>query len=332
MDFIGQTISAIKVIDGALVVIDPKSGMQAVTEKVFGLIEENKKPMFCVMNKMDQENVDYQGAIENLKDKFSLNLIPLFLPIGEGENFKGIIDVLQNVSYLYKDDSGAGTMTEIEDAEKAGIESVSSTMVESIIETDDELLDKYLNGEDIDPKSIKKVLKKAVISGKVIPVFAVSSAKNIGIDILMDYINDLLPSPLEAGAVTANNIDSGDSVEVEPSPDGTPFAFVFKNLADPYIGKLSVFRIFSGTFQVGNSYYISGTDTAHKFSNLLKLQGKNQSEVNTATCGDIVAVSKITDISSDDTISATDTHLGMGKPQYPGTYLSKGCNACKQRR
>ena len=317
MDFIGQTISTIKIIDGALLVIDPKSGMQAVTEKIIGILEESKKPLFCVMNKMDQENVDYQGAIDNLKKRFGLNLIPITLPIGEGENFSGVIDALRNLSYSYKDTSGSGTKSELDEASKANLEAVSGSMVESIIETDDALLDKYLNGEEIDAKSINNVLKKAVLSGKVVPVFATSSAKNIGIDILMDYINDLLPSPLETVPVVAKDIDTEEINEIKPSTEGPPLAFVFKNMADPYIGKLSVFRIFSGTFNVGGSYYISGSKNTHKFSNLLKLQGKNQSEVSSATCGDIVAVSKITDIYSDDTLSSSDKPLILDKPDYP---------------
>jgi len=317
MDFIGQTISAIKIIDGALLVIDPKSGMQAVTEKIIGMIEESKRPLFCIMNKMDQENVDYQGAVNNLKDKFGLNLVPITLPIGEGENFSGVIDVLQNVSYTYKDNSGKGTKSSLDDAAKSKVEDISGSMVESIIETDDELLDKYLNGEEIDVKSINNVLKKAVLSGKVVPVFATSSAKNIGIDILMDYINDLLPSPLEIMPLKAKDINSEDAVDVEPQAEGAPLAFVFKNMADPYIGKLSVFRIFSGTFNVGGTYFISGSKNTHKFSNLLKLQGKNQSDLSSATCGDIVAVSKITDIYSDDTLSSSEKPLVLDKPQYP---------------
>jgi elongation factor G len=317
MDFIGQTISTIKIIDGALLVIDPKSGMQAVTEKIIGILEESKKPLFCVMNKMDQENVDYQGAIDNLKERFGLNLVPITLPIGEGENFSGVIDALQNLSYSYKDSSGSGKKSQLDDASKANLEAVSGSMVESIIETDDTLLDKYLNGEEIDAKSINNVLKKAVLSGKVVPVFATSSAKNIGIDILMDYINDLLPSPLEAVPVSAKEINTEEIVEIKPSAEGPPLAFVFKNMADPYIGKLSIFRIFSGTFNVGGSYFISGSKNTHKFSNLLKLQGKNQSEVSSATCGDIVAVSKITDIYGDDTLSSSEKPLILDKPDYP---------------
>lgn len=317
MDFIGQTISTIKIIDGTLLVIDPKSGMQAVTEKIFGIIEENKKPLFCVMNKMDQENIDYQGAIDNLKDQFGLNLVPITLPIGEGESFNGVIDALQNVSYTYKDDVGIGIKAALDDAAKANLEAISGTMVESIIETDDALLDKYLNGEEIDAKSINNVLKKAVLSGKVVPVFATSSAKNIGIDILMDYVNELLPSPLEVMPVRAKELGSEEFVEIKPDTGGASLAFVFKNMADPYIGKLSVFRIFSGTFNVGGSYFISGSKNTHKFSNLLKLQGKNQADVSSATCGDIVAVSKITDIYSDDTLSSSEKQLIIDKPDYP---------------
>ncbi|MDD3818494.1 MAG: elongation factor G [Actinomycetota bacterium] len=317
MDFIGQTQAAIKVIDSALLVVDAKSGVQAPTELVIELLDKNPRPAFFILNKLDLENIDYFKVINDIKNEYNLNLVPITAPVDSGENFSGIIDILQNQAYHYKDKNPSGTKTSINENIKDKIENYHNELIESIIvETDDELLNKYLNGEKISNDVINNVFKQAVVKGKVIPVFAVSATKNIGIDILMDYINYLLPSALDIQPIKARDLKEDKEVEIKPSPDGPPLAYVFKTMADPYIGKLSIFRIFSGTFKVNNSYYISSSQKTYKFTNLFKLQGKNQIEIDEASCGDIVAVSKIMDILNDDTISTQEQPLKIPPTEY----------------
>jgi len=206
---------------------------------------------------------------------------------------------------------------------KENVETRHNELIESIIETDDELLNKYLEGEKISDTLLNDVLKNAVISGKVIPAFAVSSGKNIGIDILMDYINTLLPSPLDIKPLKPIDLKNNSEVDIKPSPEGPVLAYVFKTMADPYIGKLSIFRIFSGTIKLNESYYISSSEKTYKFTNLFKLQGKNQIDISEASCGDIVAVSKIMEIMNDDTISAQDHPLKLPAGEYFSPTLLK---------
>jgi elongation factor G len=323
LDFIGQTMEAIKVIDGAMLLFDPKASIQAVTEKIIEEIEKKNTPVYCIMNKMDQENIDYLAAIENIKKNFSTPLVPFTLPVGEGEKFNSVIDILNKSSYVYKQDSKTGTRTEIAPDIIGEVESRYNELVESIVENDEELLEKYLDGEEIDPEKLSEVLKKAVFEKALIPVFSISASKNIGIDILMDYINTLFPSPLDYKEIKAREISSGNEIAIPVSDNSALCAYVFKTMADPYIGKLSVFRIFSGTMKPNNNYFVSGSKNSYKFSNLLKIHGKNQYEITDAGCGDIVAVAKITEIQTDDTICNTDKTIELEKIIYPEPIFPK---------
>lgn len=323
MDFIGQTQAALKVIDSTLVVIDAKTGVQAPTELTIELISKNPRPVFFILNKIDLENIDYSKIVEDIKKEYKLNLVPITVPVNSGENFSRIADILQNQTYEYKDKDSPGTKVATDDNIKDRIESHHNELVESIIETDDELLNKYLEGEKISDEVISEVLKKAVSSGKVVPVFAVSADRNIGIDILMDYINSLLPSAVDIKPLKVKDLKNDSETEVKPAPDGSILAYVFKTMADPYIGKLSIFRIFSGTIKVNESYYISSSQKTYKFANLFSLQGKNQNDINEASCGDIVAVSKIMDILNDDTISTQDQPLKIAETEYFSPTLPK---------
>ncbi|MCX6346925.1 MAG: GTP-binding protein, partial [Actinobacteria bacterium] len=311
LDFIGQTMEAIQVIDGALLLFDPKASIQAVTEKIIEELNKKNTPVFCVLNKMDQENIDYLKAIENIKRNFSAPLVPFTIPIGDGENFNGIVDILKKTAYTYKADSKTGVKIELEPNLKETAESKYNSLVQDVVENDEVLLEKYLNGEEIDIENLNNVLKRSVINRSIIPVFVISSGKNIGIDILMDYINTLMPSPLEAFKRNVTEINSKNQVEIDPSSEKQLSAYVFKT------------RIFSGVMKPGLNYFVSGPKNSFKFSNLLKIQGKTQSEIHEAAVGDIVAVAKITDISIDNTISNPDNPLEMDKVMYPEPIFPK---------
>jgi len=323
MDFIGQTQSAIKVSDSVLMVIDAKTGIQAPTELSMELLSKESRPIFFILNKMDLENIDFSGLVEDIKKEYKLNLVPITIPVNSGEGFSRIVDIFQNQAYEYKDKNYSGSKIPTDDKIKENVETRHNELIESIIETDDELLNKYLEGEKISDTLLNDVLKNAVISGRVIPAFAVSAGKNIGIDILMDYINTLLPSPLDIKPLKPIDLKNNSEVDIKPSPEGPVLAYVFKTMADPYIGKLSIFRIFSGIIKLNENYYISSSEKTYKFTNLFKLQGKNQIDISEASCGDIVAVSKIMEIINDDTISTQDHPLKLPAGEYFSPTLLK---------
>jgi len=320
-DLVGQSQSAIKVSDSILMVIDTKSGIQAPTEIILEQLSADLRPMFMVLNKMDLENIEFHKTVEEIKSTYGLNLVPITIPGNTGEDFSKIIDILQNRAYEYKAGSFQGTATDIDGSMKDRVDSAHNDLVESIVETDDELLNKYLEGEKIDEGLLSGILKKAVVSGEVIPVFAISAARNFGVDILMDYINNLLPSPLDIPPVRVTV--KGEEKEVKPSPDGPVLAYVFKTMADPYIGKLSIFRVFSGTIKTGDSLTLASSGKTLKFSSLFKLQGKKQVEISQASCGEIASVSKLMDIENDDTIYANGDPALIEKVDYIQPTLPK---------
>jgi elongation factor G len=322
-DFIGQSQSTIKVSDSILMIIDAKSGIQASSEFIIEEILENPKPMFIVLNKMDLENIDFFKSVEQLKNNYKLNLVPITIPVETGEEFSQLIDILQNKAYKYSDENFQGSKTEISDSIKGRVDSYHNELIESIVETDDELLNKYLEGEKIDDKILSSILKKAVVSGDVIPVFAISAGKNFGVDLLMEYINGLLPSAVDIPPIKSRSLADKSEKEIKPSPEGPLLSYVFKTMADPYIGKLSILRIFCGTIRTGESYRISSEEKPVKIGNLFRLQGKNQIDINEATCGDIVAIPKITVILNDDTISSADYPMEIDKTQYRESMLPR---------
>ncbi len=322
IDFIGQPFAALKVTDSVLLLVDPRSPSQAATERVIRVIKDRKIPSFCVMNKLDQENIDFLKTVEDMKDNYDLNLVPITIPADVGEKFDTVIDLLKNKGYQYSQEEFKGKEGPVSESRQDEAQNFHNELIESIVETDDELLNKYLEGEKIDNSAIAKNFKKAVLEGKVIPVFSISTGKNFGIDILMDYINELLPQALERPPLVANKTDESQT-EVKPSQDSPVCAYVFKTMADPYIGKLSVFRVFSGEIKPGNTYFVSGAEKSFKFSNIFKLQGKEQTEIEQAGCGDIAAVSKIMEISNDDTISTEENQLKIPKVEYPNPTLPK---------
>jgi elongation factor G len=302
-------------------VLDAKSGIQAPTEIILEQLQEHTRPMIMVLNKMDLENIEFLRTVDEIKDTYGLNLVPITMPGNTGEDFSKVIDILQNQGYDYKDGDFKGSKTDTSDSLKDQVEEAHNALVESIVETDDELLNKYLEGEKIDEGLLSGILKKAVVSGEVIPVFAVSASKNFGVDILMDYINNLLPSPMDTPPIKAKVKD--EETEIEPSADGPVLAYVFKTMADPYIGKLSIFRIFSGTLKAGSSFMTTSSSKALKFSNMFKLQGKQQIETSSATCGEIVAVSKLMEIENDDTIYSNGDEISIEKVAYMQPTLPK---------
>ncbi|MBM3705865.1 MAG: elongation factor G, partial [Actinobacteria bacterium] len=276
-----------------------------------------------IINKLDQENVNYFSSTDEIKISTGLNIVPITIPLVEGEKFTSVIDLLQNQQFNYREGSFQGQKSDVDSSKKTDAENYHNSLVESIVETNDELLSKYLEGENIEQSSLNAVLKSAVTECKVIPAFAVSSGRNFGIDILMDYINSLLPSPLEIKPLKVKESGKNTEAEIKPSQDGPVVGYVFKTMADPYIGKMSVFRVFSGTIKTGASYHVSSTRNTYKFANLFKLQGKEQADLSEVTCGDITAVSKIMDISNDATISSPDRPLEMEKTVYPKPTLPK---------
>ena len=282
--------AAIRVADTAVILVSSVGGIEVQTSKAWEYAEHHNAPVSFVISKMDRENADFDKVLDDIKSQFSQNALPVFLPIGAGEKFTGIVDVLKGKAYTYKPD-GSGKCTEGEIPADMADDAATAreALVEAAVEMDDDLMEKYLEGETVSEADFERTLKKAIASKRIMPVFALSSTANIGVPQFMDFVADYFPSPVDIGAVEAEG-----GAKAEPKTDAPFAALCFKVMADAFVGKLSFIRVYSGTLssEGGNIYNIDkGED--ERISSFKQMTGKDGKDVKEVIAGDIVAIPKL---------------------------------------
>jgi len=325
--FYNETIFASKVSDSALFTIGAVLGVKGQTIKFADLIAENSIPSLIVVNKMDRERADFEKTINEMKDQLPLNPVVIQLPIGAEENFKGMVDLISGKAYLF-DSSGKGTLTEtdIPAAMADDVAMYREGLMESVAETDDELIEKFLEDGALEEEDLQAGLKKAVIAGEVSPVCVCSATLNYGTAAILDMINDYLPSPSELDPKTG--LDGDTEVELKPAVDAPFSAFVFKTMADPYAGRLTIFRVYSGTL-AGDSFYNANKKTNERFGSLFVIEGKGQTQVESAGPGMIVAVAKLKDTTTGDTLCTAENPVILAAPEPLAPVISYAVSAKK---
>ncbi|NOZ26585.1 MAG: elongation factor G [Chloroflexi bacterium] len=313
MDFIGEVISAVRVADAAIVVLDAVSGVEVGTEAVWAHADGRKLPRFAFINKMDRENASFEGAIAQLRDAFPGNFVPLQLPIGAEANFQGIVDLVEQKAYIGDSGEPSDVPAEMADA----VEEARVQLIEAAAESDDDLIMKYLEGEELTPDEIRRGLSIGVRDGSVIPVLCGSATKNVGVHALLKAIVDFLPSPLEAPKETAKILGSEEEVELTPDPAGPLAALAFKTVADPYVGKLTYFRVMSGTLKSDSRVYNSRTQQEERIGQLFTVRGKEQINVDEVIAGDLGAVAKLSHTLTGDTLCDQGTPLILEGMTFP---------------
>ena len=326
--FYNETIFASSVCDAAIFNIGAVLGVKGATLKFADLIAENRIPSMIVVNKMDRERADFSKTINEVKDRLPLNPALIQLPIGSEDNFKGLVDLISGKAYLF-DDQGKGTLTETEiPAEMADdVATHREGLMESIAETDDDLIEKFLEEGELSEDEMKIGLKKAVIAGEVSPVCVCSATLNRGTAAILDIINFYLPAPSDMGPKTALDA-KGAEVELQPTSDAPFSAFVFKTMADPYAGRLTIFRVYSGTLS-GDTFYNANKKTSERFGSLFVIEGKGQRQVDSAGPGMIVAVSKLKETTTGDTLCSADRPVVFTAPQPLAPVISYAVSAKK---
>ncbi len=312
-DFVGETYGALRASEGAILVIDASSGIEVGTEKAWKLLEKHKRPRFIFLNKMDKENINFDKLIGELKEAFGDKVFPFALPIGEAEKFKGFVNVRDEVAYRY--DGGVKSEIPLYEEEKISIIDIRESMMEKVAETDDLLLEKYFSGEPFTTEEIATGLRTAVGNGEIVPIFIGSAEKGIGLDYLLSVIDRYIPSPTDVGSVMGMK----DGEEVERKVDvNEPFsAIVFKTIIDPFVGKLSLFKVVSGKITKDTEVYNSSKDKTEKLGGLFVLRGKNQIEVSEIVAGDIGATSKLQFTETGDSLSDKSNHTVYKRISYP---------------
>ena len=312
-DFVGEVRAAIRVSEGAIIMVCAASGVEVGTEQVWAYSEEASLPRLIFVNKMDRENADFYRTVEELQSKFGSKCLPLQLPIGAHNDFQGIVDLLNMKSYI----GFPAKEAEIPSSLQAQTDSFREKVIEAAAETDDSLIEKYLGGEELSREEVSEGLRKAIVTGKITPILVGSALQNIGAALLLDAVYDYLPSPKEGEVVIAG--DSGKQAEqrIKPSQDAPLAALVFKTSADPYVGKLTYFRVYTGVIDSNSQVWNATRGEAERIGQLFTLKGKTQEPVAQLRAGDIGAVAKLGLTNTGDTLCSRDKPMKITPILFP---------------
>ena len=300
-NFFSDTKTCLQAADAAVVVIDAVDGIKVQTEQGWEFLDDFKLPRVIFINKMDRERGDFARTFAAAKEMFQPKPIILQLPIGAEAEFKGVVDLITQKAYIYGED-GKGKVSEIPADLKDEVAAEREALIENIAEADDALVERYLEGDSLSEEDLKNALRKGTLARTFVPVLCGSSTENIGIDLLMDFMVAAMPSPLDAAPKVGT--DPGTKKEIERRPDpAAPFsALVVKTITDPYAGRLTIFRVFSGSIGGDGSFYNSKKEVRERYNQLLVILGKEQKPIDGAGPGSIVAVAKLKETGTGDTL------------------------------
>jgi elongation factor G len=310
-DFVGEVKSAIRVADLALILIDAVSGVEVGTELVWNFADEQELPRMVVVNKMNRENASLDRALEALRAAFGQNFVPICLPIGVEGSFAGVVDLVNMQALM----GPKGERAEIPDGMLDQVEEARTVLIEAAAESDDELIMKYLEGEELTEKEIQQGLRAAILGGTAVPVLVTAATANLGTQALLDMLVAHAPSPVDRGAVTAQG--AGGEEQVEPNELAPLAALIFKTTADPYVGKLTYFRVYGGIAESDSRVYNSRAEEDERLGQLYVMRGKEQVPVPRLRAGDIGAVAKLTHTLTGDTLCDKGHPVSMPGPAFP---------------
>ena len=323
-DFVGDVMSALRVVDGAVIVADAVSGLEVGTEQAWEYCRERDLPRIVVVNRMDRENANFERTLEQLRETFGKCVVPVQVPIGSRDQYRGVVDLLDRKALMFGE-NGQVTEGEIPADLSDEVQSFADQLMESVAETDDELIIKYLDGTPLTHDEVIHGVHEGVRSGSIVPVISSAALANKGIGLLLDAITTFLPSPVEAGAI--NVTEEGKEVELPPDPDGPLAALVFKTLADPFIGKLTYFRVYSGTLKPDTQVWNATKEKDERIGTVMTMRGKNQDSVTAVPAGDIAAVAKLAVTSTGDTLGQKDRPLIVAPISFPEPVFSAAVEA-----
>lgn len=313
-DFVGEILSVTRLIKGAILVIDATSKVQVGTIKHWNILRKRNIPTIIYVNKMDKENVDFEAILTDIREKLGKNAIPFSYPIGHEHNFDGFVNVVDLKARKYNGKECVDA--EIYPDKKPKVFELHNTICEAVAATNEELLDKFFNGEDLTREEIHKGLREGVLNGELIPVIVGSATKNIGLHTMLDMLIDYLPSPSDLKPYQATTPE-GKTVELK-TLDSEPFsAYVFKTIVDPYAGTINLVKVNSGVLKLGDDIYCSQTGKTEKVTSLFTMCGKTQTNITEVHAGDICGLSKLTGVKSAMTLSNPKNVVTYKPVKYP---------------
>ena len=323
VDFTVEVERSLRVLDGAVAVFSAVDGVQPQSETVWRQADKYEVPRMAFLNKMDRVGADFNMCVNDIKEKLGGNGVPIQLPIGAEDSFEGIIDLITMKEYLFKDET-MGAAYDIADVRAELLEEAQAArehMLESVVETDDELMEKYFGGEEITEEEIKKAIRIATISGVIVPVLCGTAFKNKGIQPLLDAVVAYMPSPLDVGSVKGIDPKTEAPMERQPSDDEAFSALAFKILTDPFVGRLSFFRVYSGVLNKGSYVLNSTKGKKERMGRLLQMHANKREELDVVYSGDIAAAVGLKETTTGDTLCDENKPIILEKMEFPDTVI-----------
>ncbi|MGB5532995.1 MAG: elongation factor G, partial [Acidimicrobiia bacterium] len=325
-DFIGDVHAAMRVADLAVFVVSAVEGVEVQTEYAWRVAEDHDVPRMIFINKLDKERASFDRTLAQLRDRFGAGIAPIELPIGEQAEFHGVADLFRDKAYVY--DSGHGEEAEIPEAMSEREHEVHDNLVEGIVVADDEMLERYLDGDIPSVDELERTMASGVAEATVFPVVCGSATGPIAVDRLADFITELAPAPADRPPMTV--IAGDQTIEVASDSSGDPLAFVFKTIADPYVGQISLMRIRSGSLKPDIVLSNSRSGSDEKLTKIATMIGKETVLVDSAPAGDIVAVAKLTDTATGDTLTPRNKPVTLPPVDQPEPVLATAVTAKTQ--
>jgi len=309
-DFVGEAYAALRVADVALFVVDALSGVQVQTEKLWKVADQHGLPRLVVVNRLDRENAQFARAVEALQGRFGAHLVPLQVPLGAEATLRGVVDLVCLRAFAYRD--GRAEEVELPEEVRDPAQRWRERLVEQAAESDDALLEKYLESGELSEDELRRGLRAGVSSGRVVPVLAAAALQALGARHVLDALVELAPSPADRPAEVTLEGET-----LRPDPTGPLAALVFKTMADPYVGRLSYFRVYSGTLRSDSQVYNAVKERAERVGQLYLLRGKQQIPVSEVAAGDLGAVAKLSETQTNDTLCAKDHPVRLRPVEFP---------------
>lgn len=318
VDFTVEVERSLRVLDGSVAIFDAKNGVEPQSETVWRQADKYNVPRICFVNKMDKTGANFYYSVNTMVERLKANVVPIQIPIGASDDFTGIIDLVEMNARIYKDELGQDIeVTEIPDDYKEKAEEYREKLLESVADHNDKLLEKFLEGETIEPEELKQAIRKATLSVDIIPVLCGSAYKNKGVQLLLDAIVDYMPAPTDVAAIKGISMD-GEEEMVRKSSDDEPFsALAFKVMSDPYVGKLTFFRVYSGVIESGSYVLNSTKNKRERVGRILQMHANSREDRDEVYSGDIAAVVGFKQTTTGDTICDVDNPIILESMEFP---------------
>ena len=323
VDFTVEVERSLRVLDGSVTVLCAKGGVEPQSETVWRQADKYHVPRMAYINKMDIMGADFYNVVGMMKDRLKCNAVPIQLPIGAEDTFRGIVDLIEMKADIYYDDLGKDMrVEEIPDDMKEKAQEYHDALIEAVAEQDEELMNKYLEGEEITVEEIKAVLRKATIDNEIVPVTCGTSYKNKGVQKLLDAIVDYMPSPLDVPSIKGVNPETGEEVERYAGDDQPFSALAFKIATDPFVGKLCFFRVYSGIVAAGSTVLNATKDKKERMGRILQMHANHRADLEVCYCGDIAAAVGVKNTTTGDTLCDENNPVILESMEFPEPVIS----------